>query len=154
MKRYIPTITSTHNGKLLIVNEPFTADEKGFRDIDIHCLLNNGRIRIDTTFVEPEIKNIPVVEVKAPITVEDLEDKEKLEEKLKNLSDKELLETYNNIEKDIEKEKEQRKEYLEKKKEIEERIKKEKEEKENEPKRVSYIKKIEERKKQLKKTNK
>ena len=146
MKRYIPTITSTHNGKLLVVNEPFTADQMGFKDIDIHCLLNNGRIRIDNTFIEPVIEKKEVKEEKIQIKFDTKEDLENIEENLDNMSDDELLKAYEELNEDIEMSRKIKEIEHE---EREEKLKEEQERKELKPKKISYIKKINEKKNRL-----
>lgn len=67
MSRYVANMTSTHNGKLLIAGESFDPVEKGFKAIDINCLLNNGRIRVDYLNEETKVvENVVVEEVKEP----------------------------------------------------------------------------------------
>lgn len=80
MSRYVANMTSTHNGKVLIAGESFDPVEKGFKDIDINCLLNNGRIRVDfsnETF--PVHKNEPDVK-KESVKEEPVEVKEELDD--------------------------------------------------------------------------
>lgn len=74
MSRYVANMTSTHNGKLLIAGESFDPVEKGFKAIDINCLLNNGRIRVDYLNEETKVvENVVVEEVKEPeVTVEEV----------------------------------------------------------------------------------
>lgn len=67
MSRYVANMTSTHNGKLLIAGESFDPVEKGFKAIDINCLLNNGRIRVDYLNEETKVvENVVKEEVKEP----------------------------------------------------------------------------------------
>lgn len=74
MSRYVANMTSTHNGKLLIAGESFDPVEKGFKAIDINCLLNNGRIRVDYLSEEPKVvENVIKEEIKEPeVTVKEV----------------------------------------------------------------------------------
>lgn len=74
MSRYVANMTSTHNGKLLIAGESFDPVEKGFKAIDINCLLNNGRIRVDYLNEETKVvENVVKEEVKEPeVTVKEV----------------------------------------------------------------------------------
>lgn len=83
MSKYIATMTSTHNGKLLVDGEVFEPSDKSFKEIDINCLLNNGRIRPDYSVVKREEKEITVEEKMAdetPVLVETEEKNEVVED--------------------------------------------------------------------------
>lgn len=71
--KYIATMTSTHNGKLLVEGEKFEAYDKRFNDFDINCLLNNGRIRVDTsdTVKEPTVEEKMSEETPVVVEVEE-----------------------------------------------------------------------------------